>query len=216
MNAYREYANEYRWWENVEAVTLRGSQTREIAYAKRDDTKRGRVPAASETVLGDSVDWHIPDALLDGVELQIGDRLYVGMEADIDSTTELWLVRETMRVRFGTEWVAKSMRFGATMLRHTVDIKGPTIAKDSDTGAASETFAVIRSGVPCWVRPATADESVAWFQESSIAGFLVHFDHDPAVDTPHVLIFGERPLAVQGYARNVDGLNVLWIVPCIG
>lgn len=215
-NAYAQFATDYKHWDHTETITLRGSQSVELTYARRNETKRGRVPVASESIIGDLVDWHIPDSLLNDVEPQVSDRIYVGAEADIDSTTEVWLINEVNRVRFGTEWIAKSTRFGSSFLRHTVNVKNPTITKDLDTGAAQESFVTIQSDVPCWVRPATADESVAWFQEGSIAGYLVYFDHDPLVDTPHVLEFDGRLLAVQGYARNVDGLDLIWIVPCLG
>lgn len=219
MNAYVQFANDYKCWPSVETITFRGSDVnddRQIAYARRDETKRGRVALASETVLGDLVEWHLPDILLDGVEPELGDRIYVAAESEIDSGTELWMVHEASKVRFGTEWVIKATRFGASFLRHTVDVLKPTITRDTDTAATKESFAETRTKVPCWVRPATANESVAWFQEDSVAGYLVYFDSDPAVNTPHVLLFGDRYLAVQGYARNVDGLNLLWIVPCLG
>lgn len=215
-NAQVQFAYDYKHWDHTETITLRGSQSLEIHYAKRHETKRGRVPLASESILGDLTNWHIPSALLDGVELQVGDRIYLASEADIDSTTPVWIIHEASSVRFGTEWIATSTRFGSALLRHKVDITNPTITKDDETGGAKESFEVIQHQVPCWVRPATAQESTAWFQEDSVAGYLVYFDHDPEVDTENAFIFGNRTLAVQGYAKNSDGLDVIWIVPCVG
>ena len=221
MNPYFAFANDYKQWDGIETVTVRANRfdvtkSDQIGYAKRDDTKRGLGKLANETVRGEVVDWHVPHQLLSNLkELQTSDRIYVASSGAIKPDTELWVVEQASKVRFGTEWIANSFRVDSAAAPHVVDIEKSVTAQDSETGAATETWATEKSKQPCWVRPFDARNSPVFFQEAADVDVLVYFFSAIELGTAHRLLFGSRRMAVQGPARNVDESDRLWIVPCL-
>jgi head-tail adaptor len=221
MSVYTDFATDYLQWENVETVTVRSTRTDgtlndQVSYAKRDETKVGRVPVAAETIVGETVDWHLPDTLLTNLgDVRIGDRIYLAGESSIDGATEVWLVDEAQRVRFNTEWKCRSVLASAASFRHKVTIQKSTTGQDSETAGATETWTVVSENRPCWVRSATPQASELFGQEASEMSHVVYFVDELEVGTTHRFVFGDRYLAVQGPARNVDEMDMLWAVPAI-
>lgn len=58
----------------------------------REDVALGRVRAGSNGIV-----WHIPDVLLNGTEIENGDKI-------TDSDSVVWTVKSTTRVRLRTHW----------------------------------------------------------------------------------------------------------------
>ena len=223
MSTYTDFENDYEQWENIETVTVRSlraddnTKSDQVSFSKRNETRRGKVPFASENIVGETVDWHLPHKLLvnlDGV--RIGDRIYVAPTPFIKDTTELWIVDECQKVRFGTEWICKAVLASASSFRHKVNVELSSTGQDTETGAATESpWRTVESNRPCWVRSADADSLILFDQEASQMSHVVFFPSKINVGTAHRFLFGTRYLAVQGTARNVDELDVLWSVPAL-
>ena len=107
------YANEYLYWSQTEAVTVTLHQQSEnksvsVATALRESINRKSASYSGLSLSSDSVQWSIPVALLDSETLEIGDEIK-------DAGGVRWKVSAATLIRAGsspTHWEAMCERIG--------------------------------------------------------------------------------------------------------
>lgn len=141
--------DEWRWWPNLEAVTLRESATdgytdHAITYAKRRAVTHREVIASGGAYTASDLVWLVPNELLPtGVPIKPADQIRDAAAVD-------WAVLEVNpRGKFGNTWrlVTRSLVLAAD-LRSECDVLRPSFAQDA-AGQRAPVFAVPYSDVPC-------------------------------------------------------------------
>lgn len=141
--------DEWRFWPNLEPVTLRvaataGYTAHDLTHAKRRAVASREVLASAGVYTASDLVWLIPAAVLpSGVAPKPADQV-----RDADSVD--WTILEIQPLgKFGNTWrlVTRSLVLAAD-LRQTCDVLRPSFAQDT-VGQRSPVFAVPYEDVPC-------------------------------------------------------------------
>lgn len=149
--------DEWRFWPNLEAITLRvaatsGYTSHAVAYAKRRAVTSKEIMASGGVYTASDLVWLIPNELLpSGVEPKPADQIRPTEGTD-------WTVLEIApRGKFGNTWriVTRNLVLAAD-LRDTCDVLRPSFAQ-SAAGQRTPVFAVAYDEIPCRLQETNHD-----------------------------------------------------------
>lgn len=186
--------DEWRFWPNLEAITLRvaaasGYTSHAITHAKRRAVTHREVVSSGGVYVANDLVWLIPNELLpNGVEPKPADQIRPTEGTD-------WTVLEiSPRGKFGNTWriVTRNLVLAAD-LRSTCDVLRPTLAQ-STAGQRTPVFNVAYDDVACRLQETNHD-------------VLNDFQGGPTDRREYTLWVGSRLALRAGDVVEIDGVR---------